>query len=61
MEILLDAMKHGATGYVAEYTVSSVTVPMRMQKAELLVREAGILGLLKKRRGLRLKLTKRTI
>ena len=26
-EILLDAMKHGATGYVAEYTVSSVTVP----------------------------------
>lgn len=26
-EILLDAMKHGATGYVAEYTVSAVTVP----------------------------------
>lgn len=26
-EILLDAMKHGAVGYVAEYTISSVTVP----------------------------------
>jgi len=26
-EILVDAMKHGATSYVAEYTVSTVTVP----------------------------------
>jgi ribonucrease Y len=26
-EILVDAMKHGATSYTAEYTVSSVTVP----------------------------------
>ncbi len=26
-EVLLDAMKHGATQYTAEYTVSSITVP----------------------------------
>src|SRR3972149_9944335 len=26
-EILVDAMKHGATSYTAEYTVSSVSVP----------------------------------
>ena len=26
-EVILDAMKHAATGYVAEYTVSSITIP----------------------------------
>jgi ribonuclease Y len=35
-EILLDAMKHGATGYVAEYTVSSVTVPNEDVKGRII-------------------------
>lgn len=36
LEILLDAMKHGATGYVAEYTVSSVTVPNEDAKGRII-------------------------
>jgi ribonuclease Y len=35
-EILLDAMKHGATQYVAEYTVSSVTVPNEDVKGRII-------------------------
>ncbi len=35
-EILLDAMKHGATSYVAEYTVSSVTVPNEDVKGRII-------------------------
>jgi ribonuclease Y len=35
-EILLDAMKHGATGYVAEYTLSSVTVPNEDVKGRII-------------------------
>lgn len=35
-EILLDAMKHGATGYVAEYTVSSVNVPNEDVKGRII-------------------------
>ncbi len=36
LEILLDAMKQGATGYVAEYTVSSVTVPNEDAKGRII-------------------------
>jgi len=36
LEILLDAMKQGATGYVAEYTVSSVTVPSEDVKGRII-------------------------
>jgi len=36
MEILADAMKHGATSYVAEYTVSSVTVPDEEVKGRII-------------------------
>jgi ribonucrease Y len=35
-EILADAMKHGATAYVAEYTVSSVTVPNEDVKGRII-------------------------
>ncbi len=35
-EILVDAMKHGATSYVAEYTVSSVTVPNEDVKGRII-------------------------
>jgi len=34
--ILADAMKHGATSYVAEYTVSSVTVPSEEVKGRII-------------------------
>ncbi len=35
-EILLDAMKHGATTYSAEYTISSVTVPNEDVKGRII-------------------------
>lgn len=35
-EILADAMKHGATNYVAEYTVSTVTVPSEDVKGRII-------------------------
>lgn len=35
-EILLDAMKHGATAYTAEYTLSSVTVPNEDVKGRII-------------------------
>src|SRR3989338_9970706 len=35
-EILVDAMKHGATSYVAEYTVSSVTLPNEDVKGRII-------------------------
>jgi ribonuclease Y len=38
-EILADAMRHGATNYVAEYTVSSVEVPNEEVKGRIIGRE----------------------
>ncbi|OGY09218.1 MAG: ribonuclease Y [Candidatus Blackburnbacteria bacterium RIFCSPHIGHO2_01_FULL_44_64] len=38
-EILADAMRHGATGYVAEYTVSSVKLPNEEVKGRIIGRE----------------------
>lgn len=38
-EILADAMKHGATNYVAEYTVSTVTVPNEDVKGRIIGKE----------------------
>lgn len=35
-DILADAMKHGATSYVAEYTVSTVTVPNEEVKGRII-------------------------
>lgn len=35
-EILVDAMKHGATGYTAEYTVSQVSVPNEEVKGRII-------------------------
>jgi len=35
-EILIDAMKHGATSYTAEYTVSSVSVPNEDVKGRII-------------------------
>lgn len=38
-EILADAMRHGATGYVAEYTVSAVKLPNEEVKGRIIGRE----------------------
>lgn len=38
-EILVDAMRHGATQYVAEYTVSSVALPNSEAKGRIIGRE----------------------
>ncbi|HEX7017413.1 MAG TPA: ribonuclease Y [Patescibacteria group bacterium] len=35
-EILVDAMKHGATDYVAEYTISTVTLPSEEVKGKII-------------------------
>lgn len=35
-EILVDAMKHGATSYVAEYTISTVTVQSEEEKGRII-------------------------
>lgn len=35
-EILVDAMKHGATDYVAEYTISTVTLPSEDSKGKII-------------------------
>ncbi len=35
-EVILDAMKHAATGYVAEYTVSSITIPNEDVKGKII-------------------------
>src|SRR3990167_6745971 len=35
-EIILDAMRHGATEYTAEYTVSSITVPNEEVKGRII-------------------------
>lgn len=38
-EILIDAMKHGATDYVAEYTVSTVKLPSEDSKGRIIGKE----------------------
>jgi len=49
-EILVDAMRHGATNYTAEYTVSTVVVPNEgCKREELLAPAVGIFGFLRKR------------
>ncbi|HTK03641.1 MAG TPA: Rnase Y domain-containing protein [Alphaproteobacteria bacterium] len=35
-EVILDAMKHAATGYVAEYTISSITIPNEDVKGKII-------------------------
>lgn len=38
-QILIDAMKHGATSYVAEYTISSISVPSEEVKGKIIGRQ----------------------
>ena len=47
-EILSEALTHGVTDYVAEYTVSTITLPDEKLKEKLLVVKVAIFALLKK-------------
>ena len=38
-EIIVDALKHGATSYVAEYTISTVRVPDEETKGRIIGKE----------------------
>ena len=55
-EILVDAMKHGATDYVAEYTVSTVYVPNEEVKGRIIGREGKNIRTFEKETGVELEL-----
>lgn len=55
-EILADAMKHGATNYVAEYTVSTVTVPSEEVKGRIIGREGRNIRAFERETGVELEL-----
>jgi ribonuclease Y len=55
-EILLDAMKHGATSYVAEYTVSTITVPSEEVKGRIIGREGRNIRTFEKETGVEIEL-----
>ncbi len=55
-EILLDAMKHGATGYVAEYSVSAVTVPNEEVKGRIIGKEGRNIRSFEKETGVELEI-----
>lgn len=55
-EILLDAMKHGATGYVAEYSVSSVAVPNEEVKGRIIGKEGRNIRSIEKEAGVELEI-----
>jgi ribonuclease Y len=55
-EILLDSMKQGATGYVAEYSVSTVTVPNEEVKGRIIGKEGRNIRSFEKETGVELEI-----
>lgn len=55
-EILVDVMKHGATTYVAEYTVSTVQVPNEEVKGRIIGKEGRNIRTFEKETGVELEL-----
>ncbi len=55
-EILADAMKHGATTYTAEYTISTVTVPSEEVKGRIIGREGRNIRAFEKETGVEIEL-----
>jgi ribonuclease Y len=55
-EILVEAMKHGATDYVAEYTVSNVVVPSEDVKGRIIGREGRNIRAFERATGVELEL-----
>ena len=56
IEILVDAMKHGATTYVAEYTVSTVEVPNEEVKGRIIGKEGRNIRTFEKETGVELEI-----
>ncbi len=59
-EILTDAMKHGATNYVAEYTVSTVSVPNEEVKGRIIGKEGRNIRAFERATGVELELDEST-
>ncbi len=55
-EILVDAMKHGATSYTAEYTISTLTVPSEEAKGRIIGKEGRNIRAFEKATGVELEL-----
>ncbi len=55
-DILVDAMRHGATSYVAEYTVSTVSVPSEEVKGRIIGREGRNIRTFEKETGVEIEL-----
>jgi len=55
-EILVDAMKHGATDYAAEYTVSTVEVPNEEVKGRIIGKEGRNIRAFEKETGVELEI-----
>ncbi|OGM03511.1 ribonuclease Y [Candidatus Woesebacteria bacterium RIFCSPHIGHO2_01_FULL_39_32] len=55
-EILADAMKHGATSYVAEYTVSTIAVPNEEVKGRIIGKEGRNIRAFERETGVELEL-----
>jgi len=55
-EILIDAMKHGATQYTAEYTVSSIKVPNEEVKGRIIGKEGRNIRTFEKETGVEIEL-----
>ncbi len=55
-EILADAMQHGATSYVAEYTVSSLLIPSEEIKGRIIGREGRNIRAFEKETGVEIEL-----
>ncbi len=55
-EILVDAMKHGATAYTAEYTISTVTVDSEEVKGRIIGREGRNIRTFEKETGVEIDL-----
>ncbi len=55
-EILVDAMKHGATTYTAEYTISTVTIPNEEVKGKIIGREGRNIRAFEKETGVEMEM-----
>lgn len=55
-EILVDAMKHGATTYTAEYTISTINLPSEEVKGKLIGREGRNIRTFEKETGVEMEM-----
>src|SRR5260221_12505616 len=55
-EILVDAMKHGATTYTAEYTISTVIIPNEEVKGKIIGREGRNIRTFEKETGVEMEM-----